>query len=298
MNLRDKLRRILPDILPRREQDAIKGRELISRVREVLGNTYSDGSLRTQFSLLALEADTCLARIPNGQGYYLRRAGDPLPSLQEVFDEGPDTPADSPLHRAIALAVRLYDTAGLSVFAYPPEEESWGHPDLVVVQWPAGQWGEDGAYTMRPGKGRHATYRAVCVGVADSPEVSRQAFYRALACGQWAQESELLLIGPAGEAEEELTRLASLYGVGVRCLADPDQLAQLPETERLFRAELSAARDLLAELPQVVLAPPRHQDHPAFSPEDMPDVLPVQEWARQCVARGRVESYERRVAVH
>lgn len=298
MSLRDKLREILPDILPRREQEAIKGRELIARVREVLGDTYSDGSLRTQFSLLALEDDTCLARIPNGQGYYLRHAGDPLPSLHQVF-AGHEGPEESPLHRAIALAVRLYDTAGLSVFAYPvEEEESWGHPDLVAVQWPAGQWGDDGAYHMEPDEHRASTYRAVCVGVADSAESCRQALYRTLACGLWAQESELLLLGPAEEFCPELPRLAALHGVGVRCLGgESDLLSTLPRAEAIFRAEAAEAQELLLTIPQALLAHPRHRVHPPFSAHDMPDVLPVQDWAQQCVARGRVEAYERRVAV-
>lgn len=297
MNLRDRLREILPAILPRREDEAIKGRELISRVREVLGDSYSDGSLRTQFSLLALEEDTCLARIANGQGYYLRSDGDPLPSLHEVFSGREGSAADSPLHRAIALAVRLYDTAGLSVFAYPvEEEESWSHPDLVAVQWPAGQWGTDGAYTMEPAEPRCATYRAVCVSEADTPEDCRRAFFRTLACGLWAQEAELLLIGSAEGAEEELARLAALHGVGVRCLGG--DASALPRAESIFRADMAEARELLAEVPCQLLATPRHRPSPLFSPEDMPDVYPVQEWAQQCVARGRVEAYERRVAVN
>lgn len=299
MNLRDKLREILPGILPRREQDAIKGKELIARVRNVLGDAYSDGSLRTQFSLLALEEDTCLARIANGQGYYLRRAGDPLPSLHEVFAGHTEAgeAAESLLHRAIALAVRFYDTAGMSVFAYPVEEESWGHPDLVAVQWPAGQWGEDGAYVMLPAEERAAVLRAVCVGVASSAESCRQAFYRALACGQWAHEAELLLIGPAEGAADELARLAAQFGAGVRCLASAELLAELPQADALFRAGADEARELLAELPQTLLALPRHRLLPPQPLAETPDVQPVHEWVQQCLSRGRVEAYERRVAL-
>ena len=88
MSLRDKLEEILPDLLPAREEDAIKGTELIARVRAVLGDSYSDRSLRSQFSFIALEPDSCLARVPNGQGYYLRGESD-SPSLHNIFtDEG------------------------------------------------------------------------------------------------------------------------------------------------------------------------------------------------------------------
>ena len=295
MNLRDRLRDILPSLLPRRADEAIKGRELIARVRGVLGDTYSDGSLLTQFSLLSLEEDSCLARIPNGQGYYLRHAGEPLPSLQDAF-AGQD--AETPLHRAMALAVRLYDTAGLSVFVYPVEEvESWSHPDLVAVQWPAGRWGADGAYTMEPAPERCATYRAVCVELADSPEACRRAFFRALSCGLWAQETELLLIGPA-EVAPDLAVLSATYGVGVRCLAEPEQLADLPRAEAIYRAAEPDARELLRGLPQLLLAQPRHREKPLLTPAEAPDVAPVLDWATQCVACGRVESFERRVAVN
>lgn len=296
MNLRDRLREILPSLLPRREQDAIKGRELIARVRSILGDTYSDGSLRTQFSLLSLEEDTCLARISNGQGYYLRRAGEPLPpSLHDVFAGQAET-ADAKLHRAIALAVRCYDTAGLSVFAYPVEE-SWAHPDLVTVQWPAGRWGEDGAYVMEPAEAPSATLRAVCVGMASSPESCRQAFFRALACGQWAQEAELLLIGSAGAAAPELSCLATLYGVGVRSLAAPDLLAELPQADTLFRAEADEISELLESLPQSVLALPRLRREPLCPFAQAEEARVVHEWVAQCVERGRVEAYERRVAI-
>lgn len=293
MNLRDRLREILPDLLPRREEEAIKGRELIARVREVLGDTYSDGSLLTQFSLLALEEDACLARIANGQGYYLRHAGDPLPSLHEVFAGQGATAAD-PLHRALALAVRLYDTAGQSVFVYPMEaEESWSHPDLVAIQWPAGRWGADGAYTMEPAEQRRAAYRAVCVEQALSAEHCRRAFFRALSCGHWAQETELLLIGHPGDAESMLVALATRYGVGVRYFAE----LELPRADAIFHADEQEARELLHRLPPTLLAPPRHTERPLLTPEETPEVAPVMYWAEQCVAGGRVEAYERRVAV-
>ena len=297
MTLRDKLREILPRILPRHEYKAIKGTELIARVRAVLGkNAYSDGSLRTQFSLLALEEDTCLARVANGHGYYLRSAGDPLPSLHDVF--GSQNDAENPTYRAIALAVRLYDTAGMSVFAYPVGTDSWGHPDLVAVQWPDGYWGIDDAYEMVPGKPATATLRAVCVTLSDEePETCRRAFYRALACGQWAHETELLLIGEPGEATAELERLGTQYGVGVRSLAAPELLAELPSAESIFRASGPEARNLLEDLPQAQLALPRHRPSPAQPLDETPDVQPVHEWVQQCIARGRVEPYERRVAL-
>lgn len=295
MGLREKLDNILPTILPDKAENAIKGKELIARVRAVLGDAYSDHSLRSQFSFMVLDAASCLARVENGQGYYLRSEGD-APSLQNVF--GGSAEGDTMLHRAMALAVRLYDTAGQGVFVYPVnDEESWGHPDLVAVQWPAGAWDAEGAYIME-GDAKELAFRAICVGFADDEESCRQAFFRALACGQWAQESELLLL-PGAANEDELTDLAARYGVGIRCLdADAPALEAMPRADEIFRLSTDEARTLLASLPQSTLARPRHRQLAEKAAAAMPDTAVVLQWARGCADRGRVEAYEHRVAVN
>lgn len=295
MGLREKLNEILPTLLPERAEDAIKGKELIARVRAVLGDAYSDHSLRSQFSFIALDSDSCLARVENGQGYYLRREGD-SPSLQNVF--GGNAEGETMLHKAMALAVRLYDTAGQGVFVYPVDgEESWGHPDLVAVQWPAGAWDDEGAYIMEEA-GDELSFRAICVGFADDEDSCRQAFFRTLACGQWAQECELLLL-PGAANEEELTDLATRYGVGICCLdADEEALEALPRADEIFRLSTEDARTLLASLPQTTLARPRHRALSARAAAAMPDTTAVLQWAQGCTVRGRVEAYEHRVAVN
>lgn len=299
MSLRDRLRHILPSLLPLREEDAIKGTELIARVRDILGEEYSDRTLRSQFSFIAIEPDSCLARVPNGQGYYLRPEGT-APSLHTLFEseDCANREGSDPLHKALALAVRLYDTAGLGVFVYPVDgEESWSHPDLVAVQWPAGNTDAQGAYILSPGTEGQAHFRAVCVAQAQDAESCRHAFFRTLACGLWAQESELLLIGE--DIPADLSNLAALYGVGIRCLSmDTETLAALPRADTLFRASTHEARSILSSIPQLTLAQPRCTSHPAESQQDMPDTAAVIQWAQGCLARGRIEPYEFRVAIN
>ncbi len=300
MTLREHLESILPDLLPVREADAIKGRELIARVRAVLGDEYSDHSLRSQFSFMALDPGSCLARIPNGQGYY-RRSSESHPSLHSLFegeDEAHREGAD-PLHRLLALAVRLYDTAGLGVFLYPVEEsESWTHPDLVAVQWPAGTLGPDGSYRMEPGTEQRAIYRAVCLARTESGEEARRALMRSLACGLWAHESELLLLPGSNGDNDELQRLGTLYGIGVTLLeADEAELADLPRADELFRADADALRPLLSRLPRRSLSLPRRREQPV-NPPTAPELGAVLHWAEHCVARRCVEPYEQRVAAN
>lgn len=299
MSLRERLDEILPTLLPAEEAEAIKGRELIARVRAVLGDDYSDHTLRSQFSFMVLDPASCLARVENGQGYYLRRPGDE-DSLQNLFRDGSAALRESSnlYHKALALAVRLYDTAGLGVFVYPPEEaESWERPDLVAVQWPAGHAEADGAYVIEDAESA-PTFRAVTVALADTEEDARRAFYRALACGLWAEESELLLL-PGAEAPEELSRLAARFGVGVRCLsADAELLEEMPGADEIFRMSAAEARELLGGVALTALSHPRPRRRCEADAADLPATAVVQQWAKHCVSRGRIEACEQRVAVN
>ncbi|MFI3244642.1 MAG: hypothetical protein R3Y56_10355 [Akkermansia sp.] len=297
MKLRDKLLEILPTLLPQHESEAIKGKELIKRVRAVLGDSYSDQSLRSQFSFLVLEEESCLARVENGQGYYLRDAVEDS-SLHNMFGAEVSPDADDPYRKALALAVRLYDSAGHGVFVYPIEEdESWSHADFVAVTWPSGSW-EDGAYLFDDAADEQPQYRAVCVAVADSDESCRKAFFRALACGSWAQQSELLLLGTEDLPEDELCELAARYGVGVRALAvDGELLDAIGGADLLFRADVEEARSLLEQVPQRALASARSRALRLPSEQSRPDVAALVAWVDSCLQKGRVESYELRVAL-
>lgn len=302
MKLRDKLNEILPALLPALEKDAIKGKELIARVRAVLGEVYSDHSLRSQFSFLVLDPDSCLARVENGQGYFLRNEQDDDSSLHRMFETGSSPDAQDPMRKALALTVRLFDTAGMGVFVYPPDEwESWAHPDFVAVEWPAGSW-DAGAYVFEDAEDISAedlTYCAVCVAWADSPEGCRRAFYRALACGLWAQRSELLLLMQDEAIDDEIIDLAARFGVGIRCLSLEDAwLAKLPGADCLFRASSADARSLLECVPQTRLSQPRHTSLQCPDEQQRPDVAALMAWVETCLQRGRVESYEMRVAVN
>lgn len=292
---------ILPQLLPTRAEEAIKGTELIARVRAVLGKAYSDRSLRSQFSFIALEPDSCLARVENGQGYYLRR--EPLiPSLHSMFESEEEAArdADSPLHKALALAVRLYDTAGMGVFVYPlEEEENWEQPDLVAVQWPAGTTDASGAYVLEPSDEKTAQLRAVCVAVANDAESCRSAFFRTLSCGLGVGQAELLIITTDDSAPEELAQLATLYGVGIRLMqVDVTDSDALPRADVIFRADAATARALLAELPITTLAHPRQRTQPVLAAHLRPATTAAWHWAQNCLDKGRIEAYEMRVAVN
>src|SRR5580698_7907771 len=72
MSLREQLRDLLPQILPPNPSDAIKGTELIRLVRLRLKDDYSDATLRYHFSILCYDPGSPIAKVDQGQGYYLR----------------------------------------------------------------------------------------------------------------------------------------------------------------------------------------------------------------------------------
>ena len=72
MNLRDQLKEILPDILPRNPNQSIKGTELIELVKYRLKQDYSDATLRYHFSIMSCDPSSPIAKVEQGQGYYLR----------------------------------------------------------------------------------------------------------------------------------------------------------------------------------------------------------------------------------
>src|SRR6478735_354524 len=73
MNLRDQLKEILPEILPSNPTEPIKGTELIRLVKFRLKQEYSDATLRYHFSIMCCDPASPIAKVEQGQGYYLRR---------------------------------------------------------------------------------------------------------------------------------------------------------------------------------------------------------------------------------
>lgn len=309
MSLRDRLQEILPGILPASKAHAMKGTELIERVRAVLGDQYSERSYRSQFSMMALDPDSCLARVEKGQGYYLKdpeRARDEN-SLQGMFDseEEANRAGHDPYRKMLAFVARMQDAAGRGAFVYPVEEAAaWTHPDIVSVAWPPGYW-EEGAWVFlrdREGGIPPASFKSVCVAFAADIGENRGEFFRTLASGLWAQESELVLAGDEldAEAENELAQLAALYGVGVVHLPLRErEMNLLPRADEIFRAPLELWRTLADLVPVHVIAAARYRADAASlaAPLERSEVEIVRAWADGCRERGRVEACEFRVSV-
>lgn len=305
VSLRKKLQEILPDILPASPMQAIKGTELIARIRGILGDSYSDRSYRSQFSLMMLDPDSCLARVENGQGYYLRREDGEEASPHSLYDlfEDDVRKEDNSLQRLLlALGARIQGADGKGVFVFPEDDtESWERPNLVSVAWPEGYWC-DGAYCFRDsaGEGAVPSFRSVCVAPLSDAEENRRAFFRALATSLWGNEAELMLLGEGllPEDEDELSQMAALYGVGVTLieLSGKQIRLLLPEAGTLFRANDAMWRETERSISIRRIASPRFRKEgiPSFEGEC---AAVVRSWTEGCLSRGRVEPYELRVSV-
>ena len=291
MSLRSQLEELLPELLPSDPAQAIKGTELIRLVRLRLGEEYSDASLRYHFSFMASDPDSEIAKVERGQGYYRRqrdRGGKSAArGLLPLFLGEGESDALNCRARALALAVRQYDTTGRGVFVFSTSEtgSSWTKPDLAVVEWPEGEWEGNALVFDR-----------------SALERRRKEFFRTLATSRWAQCGELVIVGELPDDSEcaELRGLAAEFGVGVICLEIAEErLCELPGAEEIFKAGDEECASLLAELTPIRLAAGRVKALEADTGETLGGEFgALFDWLAACLERGSVEEYEFRVSCY
>lgn len=315
MSLRSQLEELLPELLPTDPALAVKGTELIRLVRLRLGEDYSDASLRYHFSFMASEPDSEIAKVERGQGYY-RRLRDRTGKVQTrgllpLFLGENDSDALNYRAKALALAVRQYDTTGRGVFVFSTSEteSSWMKPDLAVVEWPEGEWEGNALVFDRSALQRRRMIGApmmgikgICVSCLTGGEDYRKEFFRTLATSRWAQCGELVMVGelPDDSACAELRNLAAEFGVGVVCLEiTEDRLCELPGAEEIFKAGDEECAALLSELTPVRLAAGRVKALEADTGETLGGEFgALFDWLAACLERGSVEEYEFRVSCY
>ena len=315
MSLRSQLEELLPELLPSDPAQAIKGTELIRLVRLRLGEEYSDASLRYHFSFMASEPDSEIAKVERGQGYYRRmreRDGQRAPrGLLPLFLGENEPDALNCRAKALALAVRQYDTTGRGVFVFSTSETgtSWVKPDLAVVEWPEGEWEGNVLVFDKSALQRRRMIgapmmgiRSVCVARMPGGEDGRREFFRTLATSRWAQCGELVIVGELPDDSEcaALRGLAAEFGVGVLCLEIADErLGELPGAEELVKAGGEECAALLAELTPVRLAAGRLKTLEADTGETLGGEFgALFDWLAACLERGSVEEYEFRVSCY
>ncbi len=278
MNLREQLKAILPSVLPKSPAESIKGTQLIEMVKRRLSQDYSDATLRYHFSVMSCDPTSPIAKVEQGQGYFLRTARHELlrprprhrqESLQGFGGaEGTESP-ESLWYKFQAFYERFANQD--RSFSFPvrhdhpelkrEEDDSypWAVPDGVVVNWRSGQLSESGVKLVpellcleEPNFLLSSTKIVVALDAGNY----RQHFFQALSNGAWAHASELVVATEILDdyVAEDLRRLGARFGVGVSYFSlseqqlagwdTPDAIRELPDDEfdRALRDAVSVHR--------------------------------------------------------
>ncbi len=279
MNLRDQLKEILPEILPSKPADPIKGTELIRLVKFRLKQEYSDATLRYHFSIMCCDPASPIAKVEQGQGYYLRRlptgfaAGGPATLAQAklglMFESTPER-VDRALTRILkfrAIFERDTELSGRFPFTFEssfapgaPYENLWKCPDAAVIDWGGGEISGDGGLALTPKllELKRAmgvppfTLASVKLKVAVSHDSYREDFFQALSHARWGHIGEFVIAAPILDEQlaEELRQLGTEYGLGIQVYnLEEDDLDDLPPgyiihqmTAREFEAVLTRVK--------------------------------------------------------
>ncbi len=264
MSLREQLRDILPQILPSNAADAIKGTELIRLVRYRLGDDYSDATLRYHFSILSYDPASPIAKVDQGQGYYMRLnkngASDATSGhrLFESSDETSDVNRNR-LMRFRAIVERHCMHGSRHTFpltAHPGG--NWELPDLIITEWDmeAGQDDTPRLDEALMNLKRHlgasvVTLSATQLKLGISLESCSADFFQTLSASRWANEGQILIAEPVNDAAlvDTLRTLGHQYGIGITSFGlDLTLLDEMPapdEIKLMTAAEFESLQNML-----------------------------------------------------
>ncbi len=258
MNLREKLKVILPEILPANPAESMKGTELIRLVKLRLKQEYSDATLRYHFSIMCCDPASPIAKVEQGQGYYQRTSspghagnrGQITPfqaRLGLVFENQPEVLdlAVARQQKLRAIFARLADHTGKFPFVFEasfgaeaPYENVWKCPDAAVIDWELGEY-VDTHFALSPAMlsyKRHLglqlfTVSSVKLKLEVSHNSLREDFFQALSNAAWAHRGEFVICAPILDEQlvEDLRRLGTDFGLGIYSLGLPmEKLDELP----------------------------------------------------------------------
>jgi len=324
MNLRDQLKEILPDILPRNPAQAIKGTELIEMVKYKLKQDYSDATLRYHFSIMSCDPSSPIAKVEHGQGYYLRSTT--IHSLNSarnligahhhmgVGDDSVMTSSDVDVvmaraNKFRAVVQRYLESVKQFPFAFEQSFSSdaaanrWRVPDLAVLQWMTGKMVDD---TFTVDRDQLEVYRRMGSSPFRVSSVKLRLdlnhtdlyedLYQCLATSEWANTGELMIAASIEDPEmiEEIRRFSGRYGVGVVSFGlDADILDDMPEpaaVENLMDREFESIRSLF-QMRRYAAPSPAEQfswEHVTEAAASNTDFADFEGWVSKCLVEERM----------
>lgn len=323
MNLRDQLKEILPEILPANPGEAIKGTELIRLVKYRLRQEYSDATLRYHFSIMCCDPGSPIAKVEQGQGYYLRRTvmggGAPVTMTQArlgMFFETDSGVLDQALSRQQkfrAIFARDMETAGKFPFLFEssfapgaPYENVWKCPDAAVIDWESGDVTDQG---IRLNSRQLELKRALGVPpfalssiklkIQVTHDSWREDFFQALSNARWGHTGELVIAAPVDDEQlvEELRQLGTEFGLGIVTygidLDEFDDLRPAYEIPEMTPREFEALQQRLHRH-RLSTARPRALDWRLIQQvrSDNSEFQELFHWVQRCLADSRAYTWE------
>lgn len=320
MNLRDQLKEILPDILPRNPAQAIKGTELIEMVKHRLKQEYSDATLRYHFSIMSCDPSSPIAKVEQGQGYYLRTSTiHTVNSARNLFHNG-GAPGEGAMNGAgheVSMAragkfravvqrylesVQQFPFSFEESFSTDAETNRWRVPDLAVVDWLVADGKEDvlvfdqDKLEVHRRLGRSPMrVSGVKLRLELTPTSLLEDLFQTLSVSEWANAAELIVAAPIEDRDmtEEIRRFSARYGIGVISFGlAADDIDDMPEPAAI--ANLSAREfDQIQGLLQIrrYAAPEHGRDydwqHVVSAAEANPDFDRFEKWISRCLLEER-----------
>ncbi len=261
MNLRDQLKTILPDILPATPLDSIKGTELIELVKYRLHQNYSDATLRYHFSIMSCDPSSPIAKVEQGQGYYLRTttihslhsARNLITPSQGLLGEKlalSDNDVDISMSRANkfrALFQRFCEARSNFPFIFErsfSDSEAganrWRYPDAAIVEWLVGEVDDVDGFILDSRQVEvqrmlgSAPFQVTSVKLKLELSYStlREDLFQCLSTSDWADCGDLVVAAPIDDEQmiEDIRHFANTFGIGVSTFGmEADALDDMPE---------------------------------------------------------------------
>ncbi len=328
MNLRDQLRQILPEILSENPSNCIKGTELIRLVKYRLNQDYSDATLRYHFSIMSCDPSSPIAKVEQGQGYFLRTttihslnsARNLLPNRQGLLGEEIATSSqdvDLALSRANkfrAVFCRYNELAHR--FPFPLEKSFsegeairnlWTFPDALLLDWHVAHAGEE-SFEMDPDLleicGHSGSSPFTLTGVKMKLSLThssvREDFFQCLSNTLWSHAGEMVVATPLTDEKlvEDLRSLGTRFNLGILSYGlDLDTLDELPEAaaiRSLQPREFDAIESKIT-IHRITSATPRtdlswHQL--AEIRQESPDFEEIFKWISKCLRDRQPYTYQ------
>jgi hypothetical protein len=312
MNLREHLRQILPEILPTQPSEAIKGTELIRLVRFRLGDEYSDATLRYHFSILSYDPTSPIAKVDQGQGYYLRLKRSVSSSSNgrhvSFFESGDE--GDQVRQRYLKM-LAIYERLSLGRAQFPfvlngrhgmplRLDGDWETPDLVCADWDVEtgadeqpRFDETMLSLRRHLGGPEVGVTGVTIKLSISLETFSPDFFQALSATRWTTQGELVIAEAVNDEAlvESLRSLGHQFGVGISTLGlDLNALDGLPDAESVLGMTASEFEAVQTMLKVQRLTAPMQRTTLDWSTlgqlrKKYPNVTELVKWLSECLER-------------